>query len=127
MPKRRKNMKSISLVAVVVVSLVVFGCTQILPPSSMGRDFPGENVGKIVRGKTTDNDLIQMFGEPLSKTLISETEKNWIYTYSSGTATVVRHLTSVETKYKGNAKTLDILLKNGVVINFTFTDRLVIQ
>lgn len=120
-------MKSISLVAVVVVSLVVFGCIQILPPSSMGRDFPGENVSKIVRGKTTDKDLIQMFGEPLSKTVISETENNWIYTYASGTATVVRRLTSVETKYKGNAKTLDILLKNGVVTNFTFTDRLVIQ
>ena len=120
-------MKSISLVAVVVVSLVVFGCTQIMPPNSMGRDFPGENVGKIVRGKTTDKDLIQMFGEPLSKTLISETDKNWIYTYSSGTTTIVRTFTTVKTKYEGNAKTLDILLKNRVVTNFTFTDRLVIQ
>ena len=115
------------VVAVVVASLVVFGCTQILPPSSYGRDFPGENVSRIVRGKTTDKDLIQMLGEPLSKTVISETEKSWIYTYTSGTATVVRRLTSVQTKYKGNAKTLDILLKNGVVTNFTFTERLVIQ
>ena len=120
-------MKSIAIVAVVVASLVVFGCIQILPPSSMGRDFPGENVSKIVRGKTTDKDLIQMFGEPLSKTVISETEKNWIYTYASGTATVVRHFSSVETKYKGNEKALNILLKNGVVTNFTFTERLVIQ
>jgi outer membrane lipoprotein-sorting protein len=120
-------MKNIVLVAVVVASLVVFGCTQILPPSSSGRDFPGENVSRIVRGKTTDKDLIQMLGEPLSKTVISETEKSWIYTYTSGTATVVRRLTSVETKYEGNAKTLDILLKNGVVTNFTFTERLVIH
>ena len=127
MPKRRKNMKSIALVAVVVASLVVFGCIQILPPSSMGRDFPGENVSKIVRGKTTDKDLIQMFGEPLSKTVISETEKSWTYTYASGTTTIVRHFTSIETRYKGDHKKLVILLKNGVVTDFTFTESVVIQ
>ena len=119
-------MKSISLVAVVVVSLVVFGCTQILPPSSMGRDFPGENVGKIVRGKTTDNDLIQMFGEPLSKTITPDTEK-WTYTYASGNATVLRTFTTVGTKYRGKSKKLDILFKNGVVTDFTFYEANVIQ
>ena len=120
-------MKSISLVAVVVVSLVVFGCIQILPPSSSGVDFPDENVSRIVRGKTTDKEITQMFGEPPSKTVSSETEKRWIYKYASGNATVVRHFTSVETKYKGKLKTLDILFKNGIVTNYTFTESLVIQ
>jgi hypothetical protein len=127
MPKRRKNMKSISLVAVVVVSLVVFGCIQNLPPSSSGVDFQDENVRRIVRGETTDKEIVQMFGEPLSKTVSSATEKHWIYKYASGNATVVRHFTSVETKYKGKVKTLDILFKNGIVTNFTFNESLVIQ
>ena len=119
-------MKSIAIVAVVVASLVVFGCTQIMPPTSIGRDFPDENVSKIVRGKTTDKDLIQMFGEPLSKTITSETEKNWIYKYASGTPTLVRRPTTAVHRYKGKEKTLDILLKNGVVTNFTFNESLVI-
>jgi hypothetical protein len=118
------KIKTISLF--ILSLLIIWGCTQSLPPSSLGIYFPDENVRSIAKGKTTDKDIIQMFGEPLSKTITPDTEK-WTYTYASGNATVVRTFTTVGTKYRGKSKKLDILFKNGVVTDFTFYEANVIQ
>lgn len=63
-----------------------------------------------------------MFGEPFSKTVLSETEEKWIYTYSSGTASAQSYVFTTKVESTGTQKTLDILLKNDVVTNFTFTE-----
>ena len=66
--------------------------------------------------------LIFGFGEPFTKTVLSETEEKWLYTYSSGTASAQSYVFTMKVESTGRQKTLDILLKNGVVTNFTFTD-----
>lgn len=116
-------MKRQVLAVIAVFSLVIVGCATHTSDYSVGKDFPSENVSKIVKKETTANELIQMFGEPFLKTVVSESEEKWIYNYSSGTAKVERrfvHVGKVQTT--GQHKMLDILLKNGIVINFTYTD-----
>lgn len=103
-----------------MISLTLVGCAT--SSYSVGRDFQVENVNKIVKGKTTGNDLIQMFGEPFTKTVLSETEEKWLYTHSSGTASAQSYVFTMKVETTGRQKMLDILLKNGVVTNFTFTD-----
>ena len=115
------KMKNLVLVAVVVVSFVVAGCAT--SSYSVGKDFPSENVSKIVRGKTTSIDLIRLFGEPFSKTVISGNEEKWLYTYSSGTASAQSYVFTTKVQTTGQHKTLDVLLKNGTVTNFTYNDR----
>lgn len=115
-------MKRLTLAVVAVISLVVVGCAIPTSSYSVGKNFPSENVNKIAKGKTTVNELIQMFGEPFSKTVVSESEEKWIYTYSSGTASVQRGVLSANVQTTGQRKMLDVLIKNGVVTNFTYTD-----
>lgn len=114
-------MKRLALAVVAVISLAVIGCAT--SSYSVGKDFPSENVSKIVRGKTTSNELIGMFDEPFSKTVLSESEEKWIYTYSSGTASAQSYVFTTKVQTTGQHKTLDVLLKNGIVTNFTYTDR----
>jgi hypothetical protein len=114
-------MKRLALAVVAVISLAVVGCAT--SSYSVGKDFPSENVSKIVKGKTTGNELIGMLGEPFSKTVLSESEEKWIYTYSSGTASAQSYVFTTKVQTTGQHKMLDVLLKNGIVTNFTYTDR----
>ena len=89
---------------------------------SVGNDFSSKNVKKIVKGKTTRTNLLQLFGKPFSKTVISSTGEKWIYTYSAGTATAQSFIVTTNVETKGIQKTLDILIEKGVVTNYTFTE-----
>lgn len=87
-----------------------------------GFDFPSENVIKIVIGKTTGKELIQMFGGPFEKYEISDDEEQWIYFYSSGTKFVVKSLLTDKVESTGRHKTLSIRLKNGTTSNFSYSE-----
>jgi len=115
-------MKRQVLAVIAVFSLVIVGCATRTSDYSVGKNFPSENVSKIVKKETTANELIQMFGEPFLKTVVSESEEKWIYNYSSGTASVQRGVLSANVQTTGQRKMLDVLIKNGVVTNFTYTD-----
>jgi hypothetical protein len=116
-------MKRLTLAVVAVISLAVVGCTTHTSSYSVGKNFPSENVSKIVKNETTVNELIQMFGVPFLKTVISENEEKWIYNYSSGTASVQRRFVQIgKVQTTGQHKTLDVLLKNGIVTNFAYTE-----
>lgn len=113
-------MKSVALVLSFCVFVAVTGCAT--SSYSVGRDFSVANVGNIVKGKTTHAELVQWFGEPFSKTVVSETEEKWLYTHHAGTASAQSYVFTTKVQTTGNQKTLDVLLKNGVVTNFTFTE-----
>ncbi len=113
-------MKYLSSTLFVLVVLNLSACAT--STYSVGRDFPTEQVNKIVKGKTTSAELKQMFGEPFSKTVISGTEEKWLYTLSSGTAHAQSFVFTMKVETTGQQKTLDILLKDSVVTNYTFTE-----
>lgn len=106
------------------MSLAIAGCTWSFHFSAYddGFDFPGENVHKILQGKTTGDELIQLFGGPLEKYEVSESEEVWKYYYSSGTEFVQKGLLSDGAYTTRQDKTLDIQLKNGTVTSFTYID-----
>ncbi|MEW8509044.1 MAG: hypothetical protein AB2598_20350 [Candidatus Thiodiazotropha sp.] len=113
-------MKTIISLCVAYLFLIMTACAT--SNYSVGNDFPSNNVSKIEKGKTTTMELIRLFGDPFSKTVISSTSEKWIYTYSAGTATAQSYLVKTKVEAKGIQKTLDILIENGVVSNYTFTE-----
>jgi hypothetical protein len=115
------NMKHLLLSVSAFILLAIAGCAYHNSTYNDGFDFPIENVSQIIIGKTTDNELITMFGGPLEKSEVSENEERWEYSYSSGTKIEESFLTD-EVHSTGHYKTLDILLKNGTVTNFTYTE-----
>jgi hypothetical protein len=117
-------MKLLTLSAAAFVLLAVVGCAFSFGNSTYndGFDFPSENVKKIMIGKTTSNELIQMFGGPLSKYDVSENEEQWTYSYSTGNKYEVRGFLTDKAQSTSRRKTLSIRLKNGTVANISYTE-----
>ena len=103
-----------------IAILFLIGCAT--SSYTVGRDFPSDNVSQIVKGKTTDLAMVKMFGEPFTKTVISATDEKWIYMYSNGTAKAQSYVVTMKVKTTGIQKTLDVLIINGVVANFAYTE-----
>lgn len=103
-----------------VLALMLNGCAT--SHYTSGRDFPSANVPSIVKGKTTANDLKTLFGEPFAKSPVNETDEKWVYTYANGSAHAQSYVVTMKVTTTGTQKTLDVLMRNGTVINYTFTD-----
>ena len=76
------------LIALSLVATSLSGCATSSGGYSVGRDFNSSAVSQIVKGETTKDDIVRMFGEPFSKTVISENEEKWMYVYDAGTVKV---------------------------------------
>ncbi|WP_077286898.1 hypothetical protein [Cognaticolwellia aestuarii] len=107
-----------------VISGIIFllaGCAT--SSFKVGNDFSSENVSKIVKGKTTSNDMVLLFGEPFTKSVISAKDEKWVYMYSNGTAKAQSYIVTMKVETTGTQKTLDVLITDGVVSNFTYTEK----
>jgi outer membrane biogenesis lipoprotein LolB len=111
-------MNKLYLFVVISTCLLLDGCAT--SNYSVGRDFPVENVNKIVKGQTTAHDLIQLLGEPFLKTVVSANEEKWIYTYSRGTAHAQSCIVPMKVETTGKSKTLEILMQDGIAANFSY-------
>ena len=108
---------------IVIISLFFIslsGCST--STYSVGKDFPSENVSKIIKGKTSTEDMLALFGKPYSRAVISATDEKWIYMHSEGTAKAQSYIVTVDVKTTGTQKMLDVLISNGVVVNYTFNE-----
>ena len=89
---------------------------------TQGREFSTDNIAKIVKGTTTDADMLQMFGPPFSRTVLADGTESWLYTYTVGesTAHIYPFYSSVHTT--GTQKSLTATITKGVVSNFSYTE-----
>ena len=109
---------------VVIVMSSVVGCVSV-PPTEMttGRNFNEKLVDKIEKGKTTTAEVKTLFGEPFMKNVMSANEEKWLYFYTRSTATAQGSVfTPITVRSEGRNKTLDVLFKDGVVTNFTYSN-----
>ncbi len=113
-------MKKIMIILNLMLVLFAGGCAT--SSYSVGQDFPSQSVSRIIKGETTGSTLVHLFGEPFSKTIITETKEKWIYTYFNGTAYVQSYFLIAKVQMTGQQKTLQVLLEKGVVAKFTFTE-----
>ena len=119
---KESYMKATILIPIITIFLLLSGCASTSSNYSVGKSFSSDNVNKIVKGKTTSAELKNLFGEPYTKSVISADEEKWTYMHTSGTSSAQSHVFTMDVKTTGTQKTLDILLKNGVVINYAFTE-----
>lgn len=103
----------------ILIATALFGCTY-TSEVDYGKQFTAEQVSQIKKNITTTSDLISIFGEPVLKSVLSETDEKWIYTYTGGTASAQVYTAKV----KSNISThmLDILISSDVVVNFAETN-----
>ncbi|HDS0940095.1 TPA: hypothetical protein QDZ12_003371 [Pseudomonas putida] len=107
---------------IVVIVMCLLGSACATSHYTAGRDFPSASVASITKGKTTTAELKALFGEPYTKSAVSETDEKWVYTYSSGSAHAQSYVVTMKVTTTGTQKTLDVLIRDDVVINYTFSE-----
>ncbi|MBZ4680459.1 MAG: hypothetical protein JG763_3088 [Shewanella sp.] len=86
---------------------------------NVGTNFSSEQAAQIIKEQTTEAELVNLLGQPQVKTVINDTDVKWIYSYTEGSASAQAF--TMKTTSDFTTHTLDILLRNGVVVNFAET------
>ncbi|EMZ5812248.1 hypothetical protein ACSPJ8_002440 [Klebsiella aerogenes] len=102
------------LILLIFIGSVLSGCVYRSTAHS-GRDFDETKATQIVPGKTTEADLIKNIGEPMKKEIVGDHEVKWIYEYVTSNAAV--RVFSAKPKVDVTKKTLEVLIRDGVVVN----------
>ena len=105
-------MKSLTMLCMLIM---LTGCTYTTHMNT-GNQFSSDKVALIQKQKTTDKELIALLGQPTTKTVISETDVKWIYSYTDGSASAQAFTAKTTSNF--TVHTLDILIRDGVVLNF---------
>ncbi|MGB2538208.1 hypothetical protein [Hafnia paralvei] len=103
----------------VMMSALLSGCVY-KSTAHAGKDFDETKVTQIVASKTTESDLLHLMGEPVKKEVVSANEVKWIYEYVTSTAAV--RVFSANPKVDVTKKALEVLVKDGVVVNYALTN-----
>jgi outer membrane protein assembly factor BamE (lipoprotein component of BamABCDE complex) len=111
-----KNIECL-LLLLIVTALAGCGTTQ-----TTGRDFDAAKIHDIKKGVTTGDELVRLLGQPLSKSNESANGAVWEYSWKKATAYATTSSAGTVIKTEGDLKTLTVLIKNGVVVSYTFKD-----
>lgn len=114
------NKKSISKVILTFLMLIPLSGCVYQSNVSYGNQFTSEQINQIHKKITTKADLLKIFGEPTIKSVISESDEKWVYSYTGGTASAQAF--TMKTSSNISTHMLDILIKNNVVVNFAETN-----
>ena len=112
-------MKNFCLIAVFILLLAV-GCVSV--ETVTGRDFDSSKVSQIQIGKTTQNKILTMFGDPESRGLISG-DIAWRYEYQITRSAGSLKAEEQQIKPFVAEKTLTITFKDGIVRHYTFFEK----
>ena len=107
-------------IALVVACITLcIGCSS----TKMGTDFNSANVSKLKVGKTTEQEVIQLIGQPDSRTRSADGTVILHYIYSPGqTIHAFTPLTDpdyLQKAGKGDKQLIVYLDSNGKMVNFT--------
>ena len=103
-----------------LICVALIGCAT--RTTTTGREFDASKIGDIKKGVTTTEELVALLGQPFSKSVKSEDEVIWYYTRVKATSTTSLGWNSPNIKTEGQKKKLDVLIKNGIVVNYTFDE-----
>ena len=118
-------------VAALVFACLIVGCAAPKPAGPAksststirrGRDFDTSKVKDIQKGKTTTQEIVQWFGQPYAKRIVSTNQIGWLYSWRQSTLTVTRSANSTKGRESGYKKRLELLISDDVVLNYTFDE-----
>jgi len=97
----------------VLTSLLLIGC------ATVGTPIKNEQLIKLEEGKTTQEEVIRVMGEPVDKTIIETGEEKWTYVYMRTKptwSTFVPYVNMVESGANTNTQKLEILFDTQKIV-----------
>lgn len=103
-------------ILIMLVAAVIFSACS--STSVRGRDFNADNVALIKKQETTKQDLIRLFGQPYTVSILGDGTEQWVYQYIKATATPAEFSNDID--IDGFSKNLTIQLKDGTVYKYGY-------
>ena len=97
------------------------GCSTTVTETS-GTNFDTAKVAEIKKGVTTVDELVALLGQPFSKSVKTETDAEWVYSWMKTTVTVTSGWSVGNFHTLGHKKRLSVLVRNDVVINYVYDE-----
>lgn len=113
------HMNKIIFLLVPMVFIAFAGCAT---HTTTGRKFNVADVNRIQKDVTTRQEAIGLFGKPLDITVLSDNEVVWEYWWKQTTSQTTQGSDGPVVTSQGDKKTLELLIKNGVVVNYRYND-----
>ena len=114
-----KNLKFLLLQCLFATAMIFFaGC------ASVGNNFDDSKASQIIKGQTSEADLIQMFGQPQSRSMNSEgqTILNWMYSQSAVRGeSFIPYVGAFVGGMNTKEKSLNVTLQNDRVVSYSST------
>jgi hypothetical protein len=113
-------MKLIQQIFIPLACLILMGCAT--RTDTAGREIDTSKISEIKKGVTTSDELISLLGNPGEKSVKSEDEVVWKYDWIKSTSRTTMGWTGPNVDVNGYQKSLQVLLKNGIVVNYTINE-----
>lgn len=113
---------------VVIFSLIVCvlsSCASTAGNQSIKNETQKSITSKIIKGKTTEAEILVMFGEPTTKTSLESNEERWLYSLVNSKMTAATYIPIVGLFSNGTdmkTKSLNILFENGKVATWSLSE-----
>lgn len=116
------------ITAVVVFSLitcVLSSCASTAGNQSIKNETQQSITSKIIEGKTTEAEVLSIYGEPISKTYVDSNNERWLYSLVNSKMTAATYIPIIGLFSNGTemkAKSLSILFENGKVATWSLSE-----
>ena len=111
------------LLSVLLILFMSFPTSAANRKSTKGTYFDAGNIKYIVKWRTSEKDVLRLFGEPVKKEVKSRYDQVWTYIYYETEHIPVKS-SNTEREYTrpGEARSLEITLRKGIVADFSIVE-----
>jgi plastocyanin len=124
--KKSKKIFILLTLVLIMSATALSGCAAGIGNGRIANQSNNTLSRKIIKGKTTESQIKQMFGDPDKTTFNSKDDLMWTYEYQHDHDTVAAYIPVVNwfaKDVKGHKKMLVILFnKKGIVKNYAFSN-----
>ncbi|MBD8223217.1 hypothetical protein [Pantoea agglomerans] len=108
-----------------LIFIVLSGCASTSGNQSINNETQQSIASKIVKGRTTEAEVLSLYGEPTGKNFVDSNKERWLYSLVKSKMTAATYIPIIGLFSNGTemkAKSLSILFENGKVATWSLSE-----
>ena len=117
-------MKKLNIITLVIFVSFLSGCAVQSGNQALAKQSRKDLCSSLVKGKTTEEEILNMFGEPDDTDILEDGRVKWTYVHVRSALNTASYIPVVNWFTKGTNDTkrkLKIVLKDGVLQHYSFS------
>lgn len=108
-----------------LIFIVLSGCASTSGNQSINNETQQSIASKIVKGRTTEAEVLSLYGEPTGKNFVDSNKERWLYSLVKSKMTAATYIPIIGLFSNGTemkAKSLSILFEKGKVATWSLSE-----